>query len=81
MPDTKRNDTGESVGGRRADDSRETNDARGPEDARAADDMREMINDADETDDTRWGAIYASALVFTALVILAMWLFSRAFSS
>ncbi len=34
-----------------------------------------------ETDGARWRLIYLAVLVFTVLVISALWLFSRAFSS
>jgi len=32
-------------------------------------------------EDGRWFPVYAAVLVFTVLVIMSLWLFSRAFSS
>ena len=34
-----------------------------------------------EGDDSRWGKVYAAVIVFTVVVIAALWAFSRAFSS
>ena len=35
----------------------------------------------DGGDDFRWGRVYAAVVVFTVIVIAALWAFSRAFSS
>ena len=37
--------------------------------------------DSDAVRDARWRPVYAAVVVFTALVIAALWWFSRAFSS
>lgn len=37
--------------------------------------------DSDAVRDARWYPVYAAVVAFTALVIAALWWFSRAFSS
>ena len=37
--------------------------------------------DSDAVRDARWRPVYAAVVVFTVLVIAALWWFSRAFSS
>lgn len=37
--------------------------------------------DSDAVRDARWRPVYAAVLVFTVLVIVALWWFSRAFSA
>ncbi|MEJ7617464.1 MAG: hypothetical protein WKF30_11005 [Pyrinomonadaceae bacterium] len=40
-----------------------------------------MIDQADDDrSDRRWRPVYVTVVVYTALVIVALWLFSRAFT-
>lgn len=45
--------------------------------------QRDKVRGMDDVEDggARWRAVYAAVVVFTVLVIFALWWFSRAFSS